>query len=458
MRKPTRTPGPHTPGPHTLRSSSGSRSTRTPGPHTPRSSSGSRSLTGTSRRAPLALTGRALTGKVLTAMALTTLTTSCYLAGQGYHLVSHQLAAQPVEKLRTAHMQSLARAHPDDVRDPHSEPTPLAKNDGRAHPLTPEELAFFDRVDNIRTYATDTLGLTAGDNYRRYVPHYKHPRDHLVDVVSAVEATSFTRKEWRFPIVGKVPYKGFYNPKKAQKLAATLKQNGWDVVVRPVTAFSTLGYFKDPLYSFMVTYNDARLADLIIHEMAHATLWVPDESQFNEEFATFVGQTGAMTYLIHHYGPESPEVTQHNADRHDSTLFLTDILTLRSQLETLYTTAAATPDTAPDRAQETLTQKEQIIAAFQTDFARTYTTRYLTDTYRTFPEISVNNAWIDLYHTYGAGLPTLDTFHRRVGHNDLRRTVQIITTLMKDRANLPRSQRPAPLETLQSHPEFEIGN
>ena len=242
----------------------------------------------------------------------------------------------------------------------------------------------------VRQYATTEIGLAAGDNYRSYV---QYDRDYLVDVVSAVDELSFTRKEWRFPIVGSVPYKGFYNPDKAQKLARRLKTDGWDVVTRPVTAFSTLGYFKDPLYSFMVSYDDARLSELLIHEMAHATLWVKGQSQFNEEFATFVGRAGALDYMRSTFGPDSPEVTDLLAHRHDANQFRSDVLRLRDQLQTLYDSAAETGRTT---GREILTRKRAVIATFQREFDATYTERYRTDRYRFFVDAEINNAWIDL--------------------------------------------------------------
>jgi predicted aminopeptidase len=372
-------------------------------------------------------------------------TTSCYVIDQGYHLAKHQLSAVPVEKLRTLDT------------------------------LSPEEEAFFNRVDSIRRYADQHVGLSAGDSYRSYVSSDK---DYLVAVVSAVDQFSFTRKEWTFPVVGSVPYRGYYRSEKARDLATSLRDDGWDVVVRRVNAFSTLGYFRDPLYSFMVGYDDARLAELIIHEMAHATLWLKGHSQFNEEFATFVGRQGALDYFVYLYGTESPEVIDLIAARHDAKLFREDIFRLRSQLEELYTApaastapavaasasasadAAAEPDD-PSRGllvkdgqtgRETLlTRKSDVIALFQREFEKSYDQRYLSDRYRYFVDADINNAWIDLYQTYGGSLHVLEEFHRVVGAGDLRRTIETIRTIMAGREALPEIARPSPMDMLRSH-------
>ncbi|MDA3948935.1 MAG: aminopeptidase, partial [Spirochaeta sp.] len=246
---------------------------------------------------------------------------------------------------------------------------------------------------------------------------------------------------FRLAVVGSVPYKGFYNPEDARKLARTLKTDDWDVVVRPVAAFSTLGYFKDPLYSFMVSYDDARLAELLIHEMSHATVWVKGESQFNEEFATFVGRAGALDYMRHHFGPQSVQVADLLARRHDARRFREDILRLRDQLQALY-------NSTTEEREELLSRKSAVIATFQGEFDRTYHDRYLTDRYRFFVDAKINNAWIDLYQTYGAGLHVFETYHAALG-NDLHRTVETIVALMDSRDALPRTERPAPLEMLK---------
>jgi predicted aminopeptidase len=86
-----------------------------------------------------------------------------------------------------------------------------------------------------------------------------------------------------------MPYQGFYERNDAEAEAKRLKALGYDVIVRKVDNFSTLGFFKDPVYSFLTSYSPGEIANLIIHEQAHATLFVKGQSDFNEEFATFVG-------------------------------------------------------------------------------------------------------------------------------------------------------------------------
>lgn len=331
---------------------------------------------------------------------------SCYVTTQGYHLLRTQARATPVERLRER---------------------------GAVNAV---ESDFFTQVEAIRRFAAEELGLAASRNYTSYVAT---DRDHLVDVVSAAGATSFERKEWWFPFFGRFPYKGFYRPEPAQRLARRLHEDGWDVIIRPVGAFSTLGFFRDPLFTYMIDYGEARLAEMIIHEMAHATLWVSSEGQFNEEFATFVGLRGSERYMIAQYGADSAEVETLRNDRHDEEQFRGDIAELRDRLEALYATE---PDV--DRI---LSQKEKIIDAFRADFMGTYEERYAGDRYRFMADQRINNAWIDLFHTYTGNLARFEALYDAMDQ-DLPATITEIRERVAHWEELSRRERPPIIEIL----------
>ena len=269
---------------------------------------------------------------------------------------------------------------------------------GRAVPL--EELAlpdaaederrFAERITDIRRFAMEELGLKESKNYTRYV---KLDRDYLAAVVSACAADSFTRHEWSFPVVGKVPYKGFFDPEDAQKEAAKLRAKGLDVWVRGVDAFSTLGWFRDPLYSYMKNYPVYDLANLIIHELLHATVFVKGHVQFNEQLAEFVGSRGARLYIESRFGLDSREYRDIDAGTADRAAFLEFTGALITDLETLYGNASLDRETK-------LVEKEKIIRAAQERFEAEYDQRFVTARYRGFPGIQVNNAYLDLYRLY----------------------------------------------------------
>ncbi len=350
---------------------------------------------------------------VLLILGVTILTlSSCYVTTQGYHLVAQQLNARPITRWKVDES------------------------------LTEEEAHLFHRVEEIREYARSTLELEAGRNYTTFL---RVERDHLVDVVSAAGELSFERKEWWFPFFGRFPYKGFYRPRPAERLARRLRDDGWDVIIRPVEAFSTLGYFRDPLISFMTDYDDARLSELIIHEMAHTTLWISSEAQFNEEFATFVGRTGADDYLRARYGADSPELADLAARRADSEQFRHDVLALKARLDAFYRSVEA--DTAT-RRDELLAEKAAIIGEYQREFAARYDEAYRSDRYRFFAEAAINNAYLDLFDTYTGNLPLFESFHHRVGGGELRITVAELVRRAREWRDIPRRRRPPILSVL----------
>jgi predicted aminopeptidase len=272
---------------------------------------------------------------------------------------------------------------------------------GRAVPL--EELAereggdlsgaektalFVERVYDIRRFAGE-LGLKESANYTRYVDL---DRDYLAAVVSAAARDSFTAYEWWFPVVGKVPYKGFFNVEDARRERDRLQKKDLDVWVRGVDAFSTLGWFRDPLYSYMRDYSDYQLANLLIHELLHATVYLKGQSQFNEELAEFVGTEGARLYIEKKYGEQSPEYQAVFDSEADSKTYVAYLQDLIAELEELYRSPAGREDK--------LTRKAEIIRLSQERFKRDYDTLFKGRNYQGFAELPVNNAYLELYRLY----------------------------------------------------------
>jgi predicted aminopeptidase len=305
----------------------------------------------------------------------------------------------------------------------------------RAVPLeqiAPEEAStdgedFVQRVHDIRRFASEELGLSMTKNYTRYV---QLDRDYLAAIVSASAKDSFNRHEWHFPVVGSVPYKGFFNVEDARKERAKLEKKDLDVWVRPVDAFSTLGWFKDPLYSYMRGYSPARLADLIIHESLHATVFVKGQVQFNEELAEFVGSEGARLYMESRYGTDSAEYRAMFAPEADNKTFVTFIQTLIAELNALYTSGL-------DR-EATLAKKEAIITAAKERFNAEYENLFSNDNYRGFAELPVNNAYLELYRLYHAEDNFFADLYERSGRN-LPAFIAAAKTIKKKGGN-PRRQ------------------
>jgi len=288
-------------------------------------------------------------------------------------------------------------------------------------PHTPPQVKeLLDRVQSIKQYAVHDIGLANNGNYTAYK---SLDRDYLVNVVSACDALSFTPYLWSYPFLGKLPYRGFYSPDDARAEADRLKALGYDVVLRKVDAFSTLGFFKDPVYSFMDTYSLYDLADTIIHEQTHATLFLKGQPDFNEELATFVGDTGGLGYVASARGADSQEYKDAQAQQTDQKLFLSFLAELRHALEQVYNSGL-------DAAEKRL-EKEKIIAQFQTTFAMQYVPQFSSSAYRSVKELPLNNAYLALYDLYTSDIPLLADFDRLVCGGDLRTFVTRIVELSK---------------------------
>jgi predicted aminopeptidase len=274
-----------------------------------------------------------------------------------------------------------------------------------------------ERVRDIRVFAIEELGLRETKNYTRYV---EIDRDYLAAVVSASAKDSFTRHEWWFPVVGRVPYKGFFNADDAKKEGQKLEKKGLDVWIRPVDAFSTLGWFRDPLYSYMRGYPAHAIADLLIHELLHSTVYLKGHSQFNEELAEFVGREGARLWLLSRFGEESEEYREMGDRAADSAAYVAFIRELIAELDAVYQGELG--------REEKLERKEAIIRAAQERFEAEYESRFKRDNYRGFSKMKINNAYLELFRLYYEESGFFEGLYEKSGR-DLRAFIAAAKTL-----------------------------
>lgn len=190
-------------------------------------------------------------------------------------------------------------------------------------------------IDEIRKYAIDSLGLKDTKNYKTL---YNQKNQEVMWVVQACEPFALRPKVWDFPIVGTVPYKGFFNKEKALSLRKELETEGYDVSVRNPGGWSTLGWFTDPILSGMLDRSEGDLASLIIHEMVHATVFVKDDVDFNENLADFIGDTAAYYFLKYKFGADSKQYLDYLHSDQDYRKFTKHILRGTQSLDSLYNT------------------------------------------------------------------------------------------------------------------------
>lgn len=192
------------------------------------------------------------------------------------------------------------------------------------------------KVKEIRQFAAQELGLPDNGSYKTYAD-LKRPYV-LWNVVAAKEL-SLKPEEWCFPIAGCVNYRGYYSKEEAQAYAAELRSEGLDVQVAGVPAYSTLGWFDDPVLSTFIRYPDGELARLVFHELAHQVAYAKNDSKFNESFAVAVEEAGVARWMAKH-GDQRMR-TAYAAYEGRKRDFLDLLLKYRQQLEDLYQSDAS---------------------------------------------------------------------------------------------------------------------
>lgn len=186
-------------------------------------------------------------------------------------------------------------------------------------------------VLEARKFATDQLGLPKNDSYRSYT---SLDREAVVWSVVATPEFSVTPKQWCYPVIGCASYRGYFDRQQAQSYADSLSRDGLDVTLEPAAAYSTLGWFDDPLPSTVINWLESRLVGLIFHELAHQQLYVAGDSAFNEAFASTVEQVGVERWF--RLRKDAAVLKQWRQRKHRKDEFYRLLLDTRSRLQQLY--------------------------------------------------------------------------------------------------------------------------
>lgn len=188
-------------------------------------------------------------------------------------------------------------------------------------------------VDEIRRFCFDSLGLKPTKSYTRI---YDQKGEPLLWVITASDQFALKPKLWKFPIVGNVSYKGFFDKNEALAELELLHAQGYDARIREVNAWSTLGYFNDPILSEMLNKSEGELANVIIHELSHGTIFIRGDVEESENLASFIGDVGAEMFLRTRFGANSPQLTEYMNDENDYRKLTAHMIGGAKMLDSLY--------------------------------------------------------------------------------------------------------------------------
>ncbi|MFM6929311.1 MAG: aminopeptidase [Bdellovibrio sp.] len=272
--------------------------------------------------------------------------------------------------------------------------------------LSPEEKRKLELAQKTREFAEKELHLKPTQNYTSYV---KLDRPYVTYVVSAAHKWELKHYQWSYPFVGKMPYKGYFNEADAKLEEEELKKEDLDAYMRGVSAYSTLGWFKDPLLSSMLRYKDFDLVNTIIHETVHATLYIKHAADFNERLAMFLGAKGAEQYYLKTEGPDSATLVAVKKDNADDKLFSEFISAELKKLSAWYQSLP------PNERNEEKRIKR--IKEIQTSFKDTVLPKMQTDSYKKFTETNLNNARLLVFKTYMQDLSDFEKLYEQSNQN-----------------------------------------
>ena len=255
-------------------------------------------------------------------------------------------------------------------------------------------------VLEARDFGEKVIGLTPTTNYTTINRDWNR----TIYNVSACRPLAFEPYTWWFPVVGRVPYKGFFRKEDGEAQRDKLLAEGWEVAFQRVGGFSTLGYFSDPVLPHMLLYPELDLINLILHELAHGTLYFKGQADFNESFATFVGDRGLLYYLDTRYGPESTQRRDAEAQLADEALDQRFMWRLYQELDQLY------KSDVPDG--QKLTRKGEIL---KDAAVRYHQEPWQTERYRGRDLPELGNAHLLAFARYNSAGTDFDVLLGRLG-------------------------------------------
>lgn len=269
--------------------------------------------------------------------------------------------------------------------------------------LSAEDKSKLELAQEARHFAENTLKLKPTKNYTSFV---KLDRPYVTYVVSAAPKWKLEHYQWDYFWVGKMPYRGFFNEADAKKEQEKYDKMNYDTFLRGVSAYSTLGYFKDPILSSMLRYKNHDLVNTVIHESVHATIYIKNSADFNERLATFLGNKGTdLFYAQQKSEAGAKELEQIAAESKDEALFSEFISKEIKSLDEWY----------KQQTEQSEDVRKNRIKEIQTRFTTELKPKLRSESYKRFPEIELNNARLLVYKTYMEDLSDFEKLYQKVG-------------------------------------------
>jgi predicted aminopeptidase len=298
-------------------------------------------------------------------------------------------------------------------------------------------------VLELREFASQQLHLPSNGHYLAYADL---KRDFAVWNVYAAPALSLKPKRWWYPIVGSLDYRGYFSEQAARRYAAKLAGQGYDVYVGEAVAYSTLGWFKDPVLNTFIHYPEAELAETLFHELTHQRLFARGDTDFNEAFATTVAQEGVRRWLQTRTNATTCAEYRRHLEREEE--FVQIIMSARSELESLYAKIPPAPKKAqasPANKDPACEAKGEILGRLQENYA-CLKARWGSDHgYDAWFAHPLNNAQLNSVDTYYHLVPAFRNLLAQHGSN-----LDLLFREARALADLPKTERHQRLAALAS--------
>lgn len=285
--------------------------------------------------------------------------------------------------------------------------------------LTSEQKRKLNLILDVRKYAFETLKLKESESYTKYVDLDRDAVAYNLVVCPKDRLDSYT---WWFPFVGRVAYLGFFDKEYALKTKKEFEEEGYDAHLRGVSAYSTLGWFDDPVFSTMLSFRDETLANVIIHELTHGTIYRKGDTPFNEGVATFIGNKGALEFLKEKYGARSQPYQGALDAQADDLLFSAFISQWIKKLEAYYA--------SDQSSEEKVLKREGEFLKIKGDFQK-LKPKLKTSSYFYFDRLPLNNAVFVAFGQYYEDLSLFEKVWEK-HHRNLLEAIEFFKTKAND--------------------------